>query len=166
VTGERCCWPSCDRQRYGYLYVCRDHAEKVWRTMEGEKAEEQARAVERPPRLRNHERHGWVYYLEVGGRLKIGFAADLPGRLRAYPPESKLLARRRGTLADEQAEHQRCTPWRVAGREWYELNDSTRRIAAEAQQADYDAEVSAGRITPRIRARSQRRPPREEDRTD
>lgn len=134
-----CCWPSCPSPRYGYLYLCQTHANKVWRYIQDEAdvALREQQALARRAVLPDHERHGWVYYIQVGDRLKIGFAADLAARIRAYPPGSTVIAQKRGTMADEKAEHQRCTPWRVAGREWYELNDQTRAVAAEAQEQEF-----------------------------
>lgn len=143
MSRVRCCWPSCPFPRYGYLYLCQTHANTVWRYVEDEADESlrEAQAKQRPAALKDHERHGWVYYLDVGGRLKIGFASDLGSRLRAYPPDTPVLARKRGTMADEKAEHQRCKPWLVAGREWYEINDSTLRVVEEAKQ--YERERAA-----------------------
>lgn len=130
-TTLRCCWPDCEQPPYSVLPLCRCHAEQVWQRLEAETA---GRKTVAKPKLAPHQRHGYVYYLNVHDRMKIGFAAELDLRLKSYPPGSVLLAAKVGTLADEQAEHQRCTPWRVAGREWYELNESTRRVAAEAAQ--------------------------------
>lgn len=168
MSSATCCWPSCTERRHGYLEVCRTHAEKVWHYIEDEDAERRrVDAASAPvPRLKAHQRDGWIYYLEVHGRLKIGFATHLPSRLRSYPPGTVVLASKRGTMADEQAEHQRCTPWRVAGREWYELNDATRAIAAEAEAAEQARWAAENpHVTQYVRP-PVKRPLREEDRTD
>lgn len=62
---------------------------------------------------------GWIYYVRIGDWIKIGYAADLKQRLRAYPPDAELLASHPGTLADEAALHKRFKPHLAAGREWY-----------------------------------------------
>ncbi len=65
------------------------------------------------------EMPGWVYYVQVGDRIKIGYAADVATRIRAYPPETKLLATHPGTLTLERDMHRRFQGSRAAGREWY-----------------------------------------------
>lgn len=62
---------------------------------------------------------GWVYYVQIGDRIKIGYASDVAARLRAYPPEHKLLAVHPGTRTLEADMHQQFRGSRAAGREWY-----------------------------------------------
>ncbi len=81
---------------------------------------------------------GTVYYLLVGDRIKVGWTANLRQRMRSYPPGHSLLATESGTRADEAAVHQRCTPWRISGREWYDDNGPMRRVAAEAEQRQHE----------------------------
>lgn len=146
-----CCWGECGERRWGYLLVCEDHARLIAThvsTTDAEAREEAARQDRAATRLKPHERRGWVYYLNVGGRLKIGFEKHFGSRLRAYPPGTEVLGRRQGTLADEQAEHQRCQPWRVAGREWYDINESTLRVVEEANAIEAAREAAARAARP------------------
>lgn len=150
VSASQCRWPECVEDRHGYLYVCHRHAKVIWLDIEQER-DAAKQAARRAAKSATHKRFGCVYYLEIDGMLKIGFTTHLPSRLRAYPPGTKVLGTKRGTMADEMAEHQRCTPWRTSRREWYELNDSTRRVIAEAvqhEQARLDAERAARAADP------------------
>lgn len=66
---------------------------------------------------------GWVYYLRVGDKLKIGYTANPGRRLKAYPPDSKLIAIHPGTKATERDMHHRFAHARLAGREWFAPDD-------------------------------------------
>lgn len=62
---------------------------------------------------------GYIYYLLVGDRIKIGFTLDVRQRLRAYPPGTPLLAMHPGTKQLEKELHQQFAGARAAGREWF-----------------------------------------------
>jgi hypothetical protein len=62
---------------------------------------------------------GWIYYVRVGDRVKIGYSVDVKNRMRAYPPESRLLAVHPGTRQLETEMHRRFAGSRAAGREWF-----------------------------------------------
>ncbi len=64
---------------------------------------------------------GTVYFLRSGGYIKIGWTSDLQRRMRAYPPDSELLASRPGTRKDEAALHKKFAHLRSHGREWFPL---------------------------------------------
>jgi hypothetical protein len=64
---------------------------------------------------------GVVYYLRVGSYIKIGWASDLAKRMRAYPPDSVLLATEPGTRKDETRRHRMFAAHRTHGREWYAM---------------------------------------------
>jgi hypothetical protein len=64
---------------------------------------------------------GTIYYLRSGGYVKIGWTSDLQKRMRAYPPDTVLLAVRPGTRADENATHKRFAHLVTHGREWFPL---------------------------------------------
>lgn len=66
-------------------------------------------------------RRGVVYYLRSGGYIKIGWTSDLTKRMRAYPPDSLLLAHHPGTRADETTMHRKFAAHRTHGREWYAM---------------------------------------------
>lgn len=64
---------------------------------------------------------GVVYYLRVGSYIKIGWTSDLEKRMRAYPPDSILLATEPGTRKDEHRFHKMFAAHRTHGREWYAM---------------------------------------------
>lgn len=66
---------------------------------------------------------GWVYYLHVGERLKIGYTSSPEKRLKSYPPGSRLIAIHPGTKATETDMHQRFRHALVDGREWFNPDD-------------------------------------------
>lgn len=64
---------------------------------------------------------GVVYFVQVGGHIKIGWTTSLDRRMRSYPPGSALLLVHPGTRADESQLHRRFAAHRTHGREWYSL---------------------------------------------
>lgn len=64
---------------------------------------------------------GVVYYLRSGGYIKIGWTSDLVKRMRAYGPDSVLLATEPGTRKDENKRHKMFAAHRTHGREWYAM---------------------------------------------
>lgn len=82
-----------------------------------------------------------IYYLRVGGYIKIGFTTDLAKRLRGYPPDAKLLAWRTGvTIRDEGALHRRLSMSRSARNEWYA---ATPDVIAEVEDAREGCGIAA-----------------------
>lgn len=67
---------------------------------------------------------GTIYYLLVGGLIKIGFTSDLGQRMRQYPPNSTLLAKHPGTRETERQMHHRFLHSLAEGREWFAPNDA------------------------------------------
>jgi hypothetical protein len=149
VRVGRCVWPGCEDTARDDIPICEFHAEEAYL------------AVDRDVRLSSpkkpaHLQHGTVYYLRVGDRVKIGWSKNLRQRLASYPPGTKVLATEQGTRADEAAMHQRCTPWRVAGREWYAPCDGIDRVIQEAierdrqrEQREADERLERAKATPR-----------------
>jgi hypothetical protein len=80
-------------------------------------------------------RDEFVYFLQVGGHIKIGWTAQFEQRMRSYPPNSILLARHPGTRADEKQLHKRFAVHRSHGQEWYPLVpvllDHIKRVVAQ-----------------------------------
>lgn len=62
---------------------------------------------------------GLVYYIELGGDVKIGWTRNLRRRLHAYPPSAVLLAVEPGTRELEKVRHQQFAHLLVGGREWF-----------------------------------------------
>lgn len=80
--------------------------------------------VEQPTAKPMRNLPGVVYYLRVGGYIKIGWTADLAKRMRAYAPDTILLATQPGTRKDEQRLHKIFAAHRTHGREWYAMTPS------------------------------------------
>lgn len=128
-----CCIPGCNfeigdwalplcNQHMGYAHALYD--DYVWTREKAERKRSREEAEQ--------HRIGWIYFILVGDKVKIGYAFDLPRRLKQYPPGSLVLAAHwHAKKADEQALHQRFAQYRVAGREWYRDCPEIRDAAAE-----------------------------------
>ena len=94
---------------------------------------QQAKASAAETRLLAAKRPGYVYYVEVGARVKIGFTENVANRMRAYPPTSTLLAVHPGTPAMEKEMHSKFRVHLAEGREWFkhspELNAHIEDVA-------------------------------------
>lgn len=126
VEGQ-CAWTECE-QPYSPRYpisLCQTHALLIWSLVDSDIAEA-GRPLESqdvPAILRDSAEVGWVYYVQIGDKIKVGYTSDLQKRIGQYPPDSKLLASRPGTLKDERDIHSLLTARRAAGREWYLMCD-------------------------------------------
>ena len=139
-----CAYADCsEKSTYRDTPLCRAHAAIVWRLFEMREPathhemvreqykEAQKARVEAAQTTRlNSKRPGYVYYLQVGDRIKIGFTAFMEDRMRAYPPNSKLLAVHPGTMELEKATHSRFKLSLADGREWFHPSEKlTEHIA-------------------------------------
>jgi len=79
--------------------------------------------------------NGTVYFLQVGGHIKIGWTSDMAKRMRTYPPNAVLLATHPGERKDELRLHKMFAVHCSHGREWYPLVpvilDHIKRVIAE-----------------------------------
>ena len=66
---------------------------------------------------------GWVYYLQVGDRIKIGYSKQVEQRMKQYPPHSTLLATHPGTPKIEREMHHKFLHLLANGREWFTVTD-------------------------------------------
>lgn len=115
------------------------------RLIQDERAERSAPKAKRPVRT-----DGVVYFLRVGGHIKIGWTADLSKRMRGYHPDSTLLATKPGTRKDERALHRKFSHLTTHGREWFPLaptvlEEVARTVAehGEPEPVDFSARSSA-----------------------
>lgn len=100
---------------------------------------------------------GWVYYLRVGDRIKIGYSTAPARRLKAYPPDSELLAIHPGTPDLERQLHKQFDHNLVSGREWFtEALDLREHIATALEE--YGPPPKEFKPKYRKRAKSQVRP--------
>lgn len=83
------------------------------------KAEWQRKAEAEEQLWNSKRRPGHIYYLQVGKLVKIGFSSYLDERLRAYPPDSQVLATHPGTPELEQHIHRKFFNHLSHGREWF-----------------------------------------------
>lgn len=67
---------------------------------------------------------GWVYYVEQGNLIKIGYASNVPSRVKSYGPTAQLLAVHPGTMTLEKQMHAKFTTDLAFGREWFTKTDS------------------------------------------
>lgn len=117
-----CCWPKCERQPQGETPLCSAHLHIAADLVDAEDPLWRHRHIARPsddaPKV---SLDGTVYMLRCGGYVKIGWTSDLANRMRAYQPDSQLLATMPGTRKDENRLHKRFAHLRTHGREWYSI---------------------------------------------
>ena len=126
---ERCIWPRCSQAAATLLnvHLCHTHADLVCNTVNqdrqkmGELVARVAVTNPAPEPKPEPQREEVVYYVQIGGHIKIGWTGQLEQRMRQYPPNSQLLAVHPGTRADERALHKRFAVHRSHGQEWYPL---------------------------------------------
>lgn len=85
------------------------------------KVEAQADEIANGKKRKSAPIAGVVYIVRVGAFYKIGWASDLANRMKAYPPDSVLMAVMPGTRKDETQMHRKFAHVRSHGREWYPL---------------------------------------------
>lgn len=130
-----CTAPGCvNKVEYQALWpLCITHAVPIYEAMltAERNSLELARSLPSPSRTdrdnaqdANDEKmqagaEGFIYYLLVADRVKIGFSIDIRQRMRAYPPGSELLAVEPGSMELEKQRHREFAHVRRSGREWF-----------------------------------------------
>ncbi len=130
-----CAAPGCEgRVEYQAFWpLCMTHAGKIldsykraeeWslnlaRTMSSQSEDDRASRTDEHDTEIRAGAAGFVYYLRVGERVKIGFSVDIRQRMRAYPHGSTLLAVEPGSYELERQRHQQFANARQSGREWF-----------------------------------------------
>lgn len=129
----RCAWTKCPKLTYKEAPLCWSHLEVAAKLWEANRDKPQDRMPINPPVTVNYsatvdsepepttEPAGTVYFVRSGGYIKIGWTSDLAKRMRAYPPDTTLLAVMPGTRKDERATHRRFAHLLTHGREWFPL---------------------------------------------
>ena len=113
-----CCWPSCatlSGDKYPALPMCDSHVAVVVHQVQIT-ASPQLAIRSATHRSRGN---GWIYYLRVEDRIKIGFSTNLAPRLKSYPPASVVLATHEGSMEDEHDLHVRFADDVAETREWF-----------------------------------------------
>jgi hypothetical protein len=137
--------------------VCRRHAIEIWKQVQltlppAESAiqREARQLADEARRAGVRQQMGWVYFLELDDKIKVGWTSNLEKRLRSYPPHARMVVEYPATRADERDLHRTLRTELVAGREWYGRTPLVLRCMREAQLAEnrrrteeYAAEVAA-----------------------
>lgn len=173
----KCPIPGCIfSQVEDVVPVCRMHAVEIWRQVQLTLPPSET-SLQREARLLKDEarragvrqEQGWVYFLELDDKIKVGWTSNLEKRLKSYPPHARMVVEYPATRADERDLHRTLKTELVAGREWYGRTPLVLRCMREAQltedrrRADaYAAEVAARPPNPAPGpiSRSRPRPPR------
>lgn len=120
-----------------------------------EERKPRAEAADKPKREAPVD--GTVYFLRVGGYIKIGWTSDLTKRMRQYQPDTQLLAIKPGTRKDERALHRKFAHLKTHGREWFPLapqitEEITRTVAEHGQPpvVDFSARQATRIVGPRL----------------
>jgi len=98
------------------MVVCRDHALSIWSGVQHANA---MVPKVKPLTKGGKPIDGWIYYIRLDEKIKIGWTANLQQRIKSYPPHAVVLIEHPGTRYDERDLHRTFKPSRAAGREWY-----------------------------------------------
>lgn len=178
-----CSFSGCERKPGVGFSVCHIHA---WRTfdelaaltppdslMARLKLKSKIRSAEKAPEttarsftqvqeyMKTGPKVGVIYYLRVSGLIKIGFTTNLEQRVKAYPPDTELLAAHRGTMKTERAMHTRFCAELAGRREWFRESDElmahihrVRDESGDPQQFFFSEPKRERKPGPRLRSRS------------
>lgn len=94
----KCAWTECD-QPYTDLYpitLCHTHTLLIWSLVDQDVKDSGQAVVAPAGRSIRHdaEKVGWIYYVKIGDKIKVGYTKNLQRRVAQYPPDSVLLAAR------------------------------------------------------------------------
>lgn len=147
---ELCIWPGCERPAVAAVMpICDEHAFRVHDEVEAgllavqnarrlnRQAEADARRSRQEQAVRDSkgDAPGWIYYLRIDDKVKIGYTGDITQRMRAYPPGTTVLAVHPGTPRMERELHRQFAAHLVQGREWFrpatEILDHCAAVVAE-----------------------------------
>jgi hypothetical protein len=137
----KCIWPRCSGAvaTYPLTNLCDLHAQLVHNAVAQDlnklAAVIKLRREPSQPAPERTLREEVIYYVQVGGHIKIGWTSQLEQRMRNYPPNTVLLAVHPGSRSDERKLHRRFAVHRSHGQEWYPLVpvvlDHIKRMLAE-----------------------------------
>lgn len=156
----RCPIPGCRDGATINGMVCTAHGVQIWSHIESVRDKDGfhvAEAVERQQDRMERQAaenaravaatraEGWIYFLALDDKVKVGWTANFEQRMKNYPPHSRLIVRYPATRADERDLHRTLKTSLVAGREWYERTPQVMATIAEIErknQERYAAEVA------------------------
>lgn len=141
---EWCGIKDCRSPQWDKMPLCQSHAFDLWTEVEYHRMDLRQAAASRMRKqsveqIRSEiikermgvekfmaeykQKPGLIYYLRVADQIKIGYTADLPTRMKSYPPMAELLATHPGTRATERQMHQKFVTHRAARNEWFHPHD-------------------------------------------
>lgn len=156
----KCFWPGCESGTGpGRLKICQTHRAVIVNAHVDD-----AWVINMVAEMRDHlfpkaepATDGDVYFLRIGGYVKIGWTSDLGKRMRQYPPDTQLLAVKPGTRKDENRLHKKFAHLKTHGREWFPLapqimEEVGRTVAdyGEPPTVDFSARATHREITARL----------------
>ena len=135
---------GCDNGRHPDRLVCVQHSVQIWAHVEEIKGadiqvaltiaeQEERKAADRAKQIELAKTHGWIYFLELDDKIKVGWTANLAQRLKSYPPHARMVVEYEGTRADERDLHRTLRVSLVAGREWYARTPQVLECMRDAQ---------------------------------
>lgn len=136
---RHCIWPECTEHDSWVLMrvgpLCGYHAKLTQDALAEIQVDGSPESFDRLMRTRDRSRRwnreqdaldakrgdqpGWVYYLVIGQRVKIGYSTDVRRRMANYPPGSELLAVEPGSKQLEARRHREFAGSLLDGREWF-----------------------------------------------
>ncbi|HWK19806.1 MAG TPA: GIY-YIG nuclease family protein [Microbacteriaceae bacterium] len=140
----------CDLCSELVLSLMRDHGSK-WATLDKREFEQRLGEDERERKHRKSVERlargstdpGWVYYVEQGDLIKIGYSANPLGRMKSYGPTAHLMAVHPGTLALEKEIHAQFRRYLARGREWFSRHEVVLAHVASVRERFGDPSVFA-----------------------
>lgn len=135
-----CIWPDCAGEPYNEVIpVCARHMFEIYDYVKQSDLDEPREvAIQRNRRQRAADERsrrawlkqqklresrgsqpGWIYYLHIDGKIKIGYTTDIVQRMRQYPPGSPLAGVHPGTPELEKRLHRQFAGSLAQGREWF-----------------------------------------------
>jgi hypothetical protein len=123
--------------------VCRRHAIEIWKQVqltlppaETAHQHEVRLQADEARRAGVRQEQGWIYFLELDEKIKVGWTSNLEKRLRSYPPHARVVVSYPATRADERDMHRTLRTELVAGREWYGRTPLVLNCMRDAQLAE------------------------------
>lgn len=130
--------------------VCWQHSLRIWErvqtahlksagsaiTTESADARAARQEAERKKRTQTSLTPGWIYFLELDDKIKVGWTSNLQNRLKDYPPHARMVVEYPATRADERDLHRTLRLSLAAGREWYARTPQVLACMRDAQLAE------------------------------
>lgn len=132
-----CGWDDC-RRSVSALPICWDHALEAHAIVQATFASIIESQLQTLPGA-GGPRPGYVYFIQFGDRIKIGFSTDPENRVRALPHD-KVLAVIPGTRLNERQLHAAFADLRLTG-EWFREDQRIHDFVADVKDAS-EAQVS------------------------